>query len=170
MKQKPIAISVIASLAAAGILTLCPLATKPLANHAFAATACSLTLKADPGSGVFGGTANIEQKLSGTLTCGGTGLGGATITSSGTVRSYSSFEGGGSGTAAALRPAGSVTDNSGNYQGPSFVMHPGESADVRADYRGDSEHSAADASTSINIHINIPSVTEELFRGSNFTH
>ena len=134
-----------------GIMTLCLAVTKPIANHAFAATGCSLTLKADPGTVGLSKGESIEQKLSGTLTCGGTGLGGATITSSGTVRSYSSFEGGGSGTAAALRPAGSVTDNSGNYQGPSFVMHPGESADVRADYRGDSEHSAADASTTINI-------------------
>ena len=147
MKQNPIAISVIAALVAAGILALCLVATKSLINQAFAATACSLTLKADPGSGVFGGS--IEQRLSGTLTCGGTGLGGATITSSGKVRSCSSFEGGGSCTAAALRPAGSVTNSSGNYQGPSFVMHPGESADVRADYRGDSEHLAAEAAIPI---------------------
>ena len=153
-----------------GIMTLCLAVTKPIANHAFAATGCSLTLKADPGTVGLSKGESIEQKLSGTLTCGGTGLGGATITSSGKVSSCSSFEGGGSCTAAALRPAGSVTDSSGNYQGPSFVMHPGDSADVRADYRGDSEHSAAAASTSINIHINIPSVTEELFRGSNFTH
>jgi|SRR5215831_7545933 len=140
MKQKPIAISVIASLAAAGILTLCPLATKPLANHAFAATACSLTLKADPGSGVFGGTANIEQKLSGTLSCGGTGLGGAYV--------LVYFPGG-------IHSPGSqtlITESSGNFggpRGPSFVMHPGGSADVSAHFKGNSEHSAAEAAITI---------------------
>ena len=137
MKQNPIAISVIAALVAAGILALCLVATKPLINQAFAATACSLTLKADPGSGVFGGTANIEQKLSGTLTCGGTGLGGAII---------AVFYPGG------IHSPGSATlktDSSGIWYGPTFVMHPGDSADVKAGYRGNSEHLGAEAAITI---------------------
>jgi hypothetical protein len=119
-----------------GIMTLCLVVTKPLANHAFAATGCSLTLKADPGSGSLATGESIEQKLSGTLTCGGTGLRGGTITFCG------------------LHPgmaAGALTDSSGNYQGPHFLVHPGNSFRINVHYGGDSEHSGAVASIPINM-------------------
>jgi hypothetical protein len=56
-------------LALVGIMTLCLVVTKPSANHAFAVTSCSITLKADPGSGSLAAGESIAQKISGTLTC-----------------------------------------------------------------------------------------------------
>jgi hypothetical protein len=110
-------------LALVGIMTPCLVITKPLANHAFAATACSLTLKADPGSGSLATGESIDQKISGTLTCGGTGLGGATIQ---------------------LGLIGGVlyskTDSSGNYH-ETIPQKAGTSLILSARYPGDSEHS-----------------------------
>ena len=68
-----------------GIMTLCLVVTKVAANHAFAATTCNLTLKADPGSGSLATGESAEQKLSGTLPCGGTPLARDTISFSGLV-------------------------------------------------------------------------------------
>jgi hypothetical protein len=59
-------------------MTLCLVGTKPTANHVFAKTDCSLTVSAAPGSG-NARHESIGQKLSGTLSCGGTGLSGGTI-------------------------------------------------------------------------------------------
>jgi hypothetical protein len=110
-------------LALVGIMTPCLVITKPLANHAFAATACSLTLKADPGSGSLAKGESIDQKISGTLTCGGTGVGGATIN---------------------LGLIGGVlypkTDSSGNYH-ETITQKAGTSLIINARYAGDSEHS-----------------------------
>src|SRR5215469_4987059 len=119
-----------------GIMTLCLGVMTPLANHAFAATTCNLTLKADPGSGSLAKGENMEQKLSGTLTCGGTPQARATI----------SFNGLPPGMAAAA-----VTDSSGNFKGPSFLVHPGDSFSPSAHFGGDSEHAGAAAGLTIKI-------------------
>jgi hypothetical protein len=115
-----------------GIMTVCLVAP----NHAFAATGCNLTLKADPGSGSLATGKSIEQKLSGTLTCGGTGLRGGTITFSGLPPGMT---------------AAAVTDSSGNYQGPQFMVHPDDSFTVSAHYGGDSEHLGAAAGIAIKM-------------------
>jgi hypothetical protein len=120
-----------------GIIAMCLVATKPLANQALAAVPCRLTLKADPGSGSLAKGESIEQKLSGTLTCGGTGLGGATITFGGSLPPATGGE--------------ERTDSSGNYQGPHFLVHPGDSFFPNAHYAGDSEHSNALAGVRIHI-------------------
>ena len=118
-----------------GIMTLCLVVTKPAANHAFAAATiqktCNLTLKADPGSGSLATGESAEQKLSGTLTCGFTALEGATITFSGLPPG--------------MAAGAFVTDSSGNFQGPSFLVHPGDSFSPRAHYAGDSGHAGAAA-------------------------
>ena len=133
MAQKPIPISLIAALVVAGILILCPLATKPLTNQAFAATPCSLTVSANPSSGSIGWGEKIDSTISGTLTCGGTGLGGAKIDFT-TMYSYS------------------ITDSSGNYDKVLVCTYNScEPFIVKVHYAGDSEHSAADASTTVNM-------------------
>ena len=117
-----------------GIMTLCLVVTKPLVNHAFAAATiqatCELDLKVDPGSKALAAGESVEQKLSGTLTCGDTPLKGATI----------SFSGLPPGMAAAA-----LTDSSGNFQGPSFPVHAGDSFTPTARFAGDSEHAGAEA-------------------------
>lgn len=112
-------IKIAAVLTAVGIMTLCLVVTKPSANHAFAATGCSLTLKADPGSGSLATGESIEQKLSGTLTCDGRGLSRQAIEFSGLLPGM---------------PTGAVTDSSGNYQGAHFLVNPGESFTINARY------------------------------------
>jgi hypothetical protein len=119
-----------------GIMTLCLVVTKPPANNAFAAATCNLTLKADPGSGSLAKGESEEQKLSGTLTCGGAALRGATITFSGLPPGMA---------------AGAVTDSSGNFQGASFLVHAGDSFTPSAHYGGDSEHLGAAAGVLIKM-------------------
>jgi len=126
-----------------GIMTLCLVVTKPSANHAFAKTFCFLKVDVDPGDRSLATGESIEQKISGTLHCGNpqvslqtTGLGGATI----------SF-GGIPGSAAAE----SVTDSSGNFQGPHFLVHAGDSLRVSVTYRGDSEHNSIAVSIPITM-------------------
>jgi len=124
-----------------GIMTLCLVVTKPSTNHAFAAGQmqtgeCELTLKADPGSKDLAPGESVEQKLSGTLTCGGTALKGATI----------SFSGLPPGMAAAA-----LTDSSGNFQGPSFSAHAGHTYTPAARFAGDSEHGGAGAREVIQV-------------------
>ena len=61
-------------LALVGIMTLCLVVTKPLANQAFAKIPCeSLTLKANPGSVPRTPAAGTAQDLTGQLICGGKG-------------------------------------------------------------------------------------------------
>lgn len=61
-------------LALLGIMTLCLVATEPLANQAFAKIPCeSLTLKAIPGSVAHTPDAGQPQDLTGQLICGGKG-------------------------------------------------------------------------------------------------
>jgi hypothetical protein len=116
-----------------GIVTLCLVATKPLANQAFAATPCSLTVGADPSSGSLAVGESIGSTISGQLSCGGTGLGGATIDLTGLSSSMSA-----------------KTDSSGNYD-KGILVGAGQSLTVNAKYAGDSDHQAASATTSINI-------------------
>ena len=47
--------------------------------------------------------------------------------------------------------AGAVTDSSGNFKGPSFLVHPGDSFSPSAHYGGDSEHAGAAAGLTIKI-------------------
>jgi hypothetical protein len=121
---------------------VCLVVTKPLATHAFAAPAsCTLSLEANPGSvglhSVVDRDYSIEEKISGALTCGGTGLRGATI----------------------VFPPGSLgqdkqitfTDNSGNYHS-SMHAQIDKSYTIDATYAGDSEHSGAAARTEITIY------------------
>jgi len=123
-----------------GIMTLCLVVTKPSTNHAFAAgqmqATCDLDLKADPGSKALAAGESVEQKLSGTLTCGGTALKGATI----------SFSGLPPGMAGVV-----LTDSSGNFQGPSFRVHAGDSFSPVARFAGDSEHGGAGAREEIHM-------------------
>jgi len=123
-----------------GIMTLSLVVTKPLVNHAFAAATiqatCELDLKVDPGSKALAAGESVEQKLSGTLTCGGTPLKGATI----------SFSGLPPGMAAAA-----LTDSSGNFQGPSFSAHAGHTYTPAARFAGDSEHGGAGAREVIQV-------------------
>lgn len=55
-----------------GIMTLCVVVTKPIANQALAN--CGLTLRADPGSGSLAAGESMQQKLSGKLDCAGTSV------------------------------------------------------------------------------------------------
>lgn len=115
----------------AGYMTLCLMITKPSVNHALAATGCSLTLSAEPGSSTLG-KGLIEKVLSGILSCGGTGLGRATIQLSGGSEPYTV-----------------KTDDYGNYH-YALVGHS-SSYTINARYAGDSDHSAADATLTLDL-------------------
>jgi hypothetical protein len=120
MANKPIYATV---LTVVGIMTLCLVVTKSSANDAFAATTCkpSIHLNADPGSVARPAGESVEQKLSGTLTCDGTGIRGATITFSGLPEEHGGY---------------CCTDSSGKFLGPKFLMHPGDYLTIRAYYGG----------------------------------
>lgn len=111
-----------------GIITL--VVTRSSANDAFASTMCRPTihLNANPGSVARAAGESVEQKLSGTLTCDGTGIRGGTITFSGLPEPHGAY---------------CCTDSSGKFQGPQFLAHPGDYLTIRAHYGGDSEHSSA---------------------------
>jgi len=80
MAHKSTAICVVAVLVVAGILTLCLVVTKPLANQAFAKIPCeSLTVEAHPGSATLPKGQSQMVGLTGELICGGQGNGGALI-------------------------------------------------------------------------------------------
>jgi hypothetical protein len=103
--------------------------TKPLANQAFAATPCSLTVGNE-------GTSTISGKLE----CGGEGLGHATIhltlhhlTTGRTTTATAETE---------------VPDGSYDH---AVVLGPGHSYTIDAKYDGDSDHQPASATASINI-------------------
>lgn len=116
-----------------GIMTLCLIATKPLTNQADAATACDLTIKADPGSGSLARGESIGQHLSGKLSCDGKGLEGATIHITGLSGSHSV-----------------KTDNTGEWK-YTFLAEAGKSYTIHATFDGDSNHSKASAETTIHI-------------------
>ena len=113
-----------------GIIIMCLVVTKPSANDALAATMCrpTIDLNADPGSVARAAGESVEQKLSGTLTCDGTGIRGATIAFSGLPENHGAY---------------CCTDSSGKFQGPQFLTHPGDYLTARAHYGGNSEYSPA---------------------------
>jgi hypothetical protein len=74
MVQKPIAISVIAPVVLAGILILSGLAAIPSIHRSQASGGCDLTISADPSKGSLAAGESIGVKLSGELSCGGSGM------------------------------------------------------------------------------------------------
>jgi hypothetical protein len=128
-----------------GIMALCLLATKPLAGQpgepmSNTGTACSLTMpRADPGSGSLATGESMGQTISGKLTCGGTGLGGATINlhiTPGTDCCPYKFNYGQGVTTS------TKTDSSGNYD-KGIVVQAGQFVEVVAYYNGDTDHKGA---------------------------
>jgi hypothetical protein len=103
--------------------------TKPLANQAFAATPCSLTV------GNEGATT-----ISGKLVCGGQGLGHATIHL--TLHHI---------TTGRTTTATAVTEIPDGSYDHAVVLGAGHSYTADAKYDGDSDHQPAFATTSINI-------------------
>jgi len=119
----------------AGIMTLCVVATKPIANQAFAQTPCSLTLSAYPNKGTLATGEGIRSDLTGKLSCGGTGISGATLDFSCNGCSGEWHR-------------NLKTDDSGNFFTNIWPM-AGESLKITANYGGDSDHGPATATTSI---------------------
>jgi hypothetical protein len=103
--------------------------TKPLANQAFAATPCSLTVGNE-------GTTTISGKL----VCGGQGLGHATIHL--TLHHI---------TTGRTTTATAVTEIPDGSYDHAVVLGAGHSYTADAKYDGDSDHQPAFATTSINI-------------------
>ena len=132
-------------LALLGIMTLCLVVTKPLANQAFAQTPCNLTLKATPGSVANTPPEGTVQDLTGKLICGGAGYRGADIHLSVVPSASGSW-------------AKDVnTDSSGNFglihSGSGcpgapcigLVVNTHESYLITAKFAGDGDHKAATA-------------------------
>jgi len=107
-------------------------ATKPLANQAFAATPCSLTVGTPPGVAVPG-------SIIGKLICGGQGLGLATI--------HLTLHG---ITTGSLNKADVLTKSGGDFD-RTVRLVPGHSYTVDVKYDGDSNNQPASATASINI-------------------
>jgi hypothetical protein len=75
MAQKPITISVIIPVVLAGILTLVVLAAIPSIHRSQGFSgACDLTISADPSKGSLAVGESIGVKLSGDLSCDGSGM------------------------------------------------------------------------------------------------
>src|SRR5215467_10550564 len=130
-----------------GIMTLCLVVTKPLANQAFAQTPVCypfLTLKATPGSVAHTPPEGTPQDLTGKLICGQQGISGADIHLSVVPSASGSW-------------AKDVnTDSSGNFGLPcasvkcvGLVVYTPESYIITAKYAGDPEHRAATARITI---------------------
>ena len=107
-------------------------ATKPLADQAFAATPCSLTVGTPPGVAVPG-------SIIGKLICGGQGLGLATI--------HLTLHG---ITTGSLNKADVLTKSGGDFD-RTVRLVPGHSYTVDVKYDGDSNNQPASATASINI-------------------
>jgi hypothetical protein len=106
--------------------------TKPLANQAFAATPCSLTVGTPSGEAVPG-------SVLGKLICGGQGLGSATI--------HITLHG---ITTGSLNKADVLTKSDGDFD-RTVRLVSGHSYTVDVKYDGDSNNQPASATTSINI-------------------
>jgi hypothetical protein len=118
--------------ALAGILAMPILAAISHTNHVLAKCDSSLSLGAYPNKGTVGATTGkLPVSLSGKLTCGGSEVGGATITITGT--------GGGSR---------DVTTNEFGSYGLQHGFEPGTYT-VEAHYNGDSDHTSASATRTI---------------------
>ena len=131
MIQKPIAISVIAAVGVAGILTLSLLAAISSTNQAFAQKPTELTVAMSPDS-----TVAHKYHATGKLTSEGKGVGGATINLDWTMGG--SFKG-------SKWTSSTETNSDGTYSnspGSGFLLEG-----VKADYAGDSEHMPAHAKT-----------------------
>ena len=130
MIQKPIAISVIAAVGVAGILTLSVLAAISSTNQAFAQKPTELTVGMSPDT-----RGAHEYNATGKLTSEGKGVGGATITFD--------WIGGIGG----VKMTGNIKTNSdGTYRGYIQSLSPGSglpTEGVKANYAGDSEHMPA---------------------------
>jgi hypothetical protein len=136
-------------LALVGIMTVCLVVTKPLANQAFAQIPCDLTLKANPGSVAPAPAKGQPEDLTGKLICGGAGYSGADIRLSVVPSASGSWA------------VDVNTDSSGNFEftqhsgpGPGLVVQTPESYIITAKYAGDpdhmdGEHKAATASITI---------------------
>jgi len=107
-------------------------ATKPLANQAFAATPCSLTVGTPPGVAVPG-------SIIGKLICGGQGLGLATI--------HLTLHG---ITTGSLNKADVLTKSGGDFD-RTVRLVPGHSYTVDVKYDGDSNNQPASATTTIDL-------------------
>lgn len=133
--EKPIAISVIAPVALTGILVLAILVISST-NEAFAQKKpCDLTLNVSPD------TIGVEdKKLTGKLTCGGWGVGGATIT----FRQQTGTQ--------ITGISDAVTGQDGAYSTTGIIgygscpePHCFALSHVEAHYAGDSEHMSANS-------------------------
>ncbi|MFZ0511334.1 MAG: hypothetical protein WAM14_06995 [Candidatus Nitrosopolaris sp.] len=133
MIHKTIAISVIAPVAVAGILTLAILAAISSTNQAFAqAKPTALSLGAYPNKGKVGAnTGTLPVSLSGQLTSEGSGVAGATISFSGVDH-------------------GSTTTDSGGHYGIGVRLGPGTHT-IEAHYSGDSDHESSSATKVIPV-------------------
>ena len=135
MTQKPIAISVIAAVGVAGILTLSVLAAISSTNRAFAQKPTELTVGMSPDT-----RGKSQYYATGKLTSEGKGVGGATIT----------FDWIGNGvlTAGVEMTSNIKTNSDGTYRGYIQSLSPGSwhalpLEGVKANYAGDSEHMPA---------------------------
>jgi hypothetical protein len=133
MTNKSIAMSMIAAVAVAGILTLSVLAVISSTNQAFAqAKPTSLTLGAYPNKGKVGfNTGTLPVSLSGQLTSEGSGVAGATITFTGVEHDP-------------------TTTDSGGHYGIGVRLNPGDHM-IEAHFAGDSEHESSSATKTIPV-------------------
>ena len=133
MTNKPIAMSMIASVAVAAILTLSVLAVISSSNQAFAqAKPTSLTLGAFPNKGTVGSAGTLRVSLSGKLTSEGSEVGGATIHISGEGKQFT------------------VTTNEfGSYS--TFVDLASGTHDIQAYFPGDATHTSSSATKTIPV-------------------
>jgi hypothetical protein len=132
MVHKPIAISVIAPVAVAGILTLSVLTAISSTNQAFGLKPTSLSLGAYPNKGKVGAnTGTLPVSLSGTLTSEGSGVSGATITFTGVEH-------------------GATTTDSGGHYGIGVRLGPGTHT-IEAHFAGDSDHDSSSATKTIPV-------------------
>ena len=112
-------------------------ATKPLANQAFAATPCTLTVGTPSAFALTVG--HQTTTISGKLECGGQGLGHATI--------HLTLHG---ITTGSTNTATAETVSDGSYD-RTVRLVPGHSYIQDAKYDGDGAHQAASATTSIDL-------------------
>jgi len=124
-------------LALVGIMTVCLVVTKPLANQAFAYIFCYLTLKANPGSVAPAPAKGQPQDLTGKLICGGAGYSGADIHLSVVPSASGSWA------------VDVNTDSSGKFEYTGLVVYTPQSYIITAKFAGDGDHKAATASIKI---------------------
>ena len=134
-KNKPFAVSVIAAVVIAGILTLSVLAVISSTKQAFAqATSTSLSLGAFPNKGKVGSTGTLRVSLSGKLTSDGSPVDAATIHIGGT----------GEGKQLTV-----TTNEFGSYS--TFAdLAPG-THEIQAYFPGDATHTSSSATRTVTV-------------------